>query len=72
VTEHAPDTWTMTCEDISPGGNPEFHGQVQWCPAWRIWLCADCRGKWGTTELRTTLADRPVPRILPPDPALQL
>jgi len=28
------------------------HEQVQWCPAWDLWLCAQCRFKRNETELK--------------------
>lgn len=28
------------------------HEQVQWCPAWELWLCAQCRYTRNEAELR--------------------
>jgi hypothetical protein len=62
VTEAAPDTWAATaCEGISPGGNPDAHTQVQWCQAWGLNLCADCRVRRNTDELK----DHPSPSVRP-------
>ena len=46
---------TARCEGIKPGGKPENHDQVTWCPAWAAWLCAICRSTRNDTELRVPL-----------------
>jgi hypothetical protein len=32
--------------------------QVTWCPAWDVYLCADCKIVRADAELRTPLADK--------------
>lgn len=34
------------------------HEQVQWCPAWELWLCAQCRHTRNEAEFRVSLEER--------------
>jgi hypothetical protein len=56
-----------TCEGMEPSSIPAAHSQVLWCPAWRLFLCTDCRSRRNDAELQVPsgTVPAPVPRSLP-------
>jgi hypothetical protein len=45
------------CEEIEPD-DKRTHSQVVYCPAWDLYLCADCRIRKNDAELRIWVSKR--------------
>jgi hypothetical protein len=54
MTDDLLESLTAVCQ----GTGCNSHYQVGWCPAWNVWLCAECRWRRNESELRVSLEAR--------------